>query len=195
MATNRSPQLFEYGIQCDASDLRCHVAPVARAVYVFPTAVAKALATSGRYREVPAYQPGVAEPTAKGVPVPIADIVDLHTVRFAVVRWWEWFGATQFELNTSAKGQRAVDVVREIIYKGRFPMPPAATSTPHDQKTQIAGQDLLTWGGWKLQVKCDWWAGYRVDEDGQLVTDSSGRPYGTGNVFIQTHERNPLHLI
>jgi len=47
-------------------------------------------------------------------------------------------------------------------------------------KLQIEGTDVLLVGEWRIQVKCDFYAG-----DGS-------HPSATGNLFLQTAELNPF---
>ncbi len=48
---------------------------------------------------------------------------------------------------------------------------------------QIRGVDIVVRGQWRIQVKCDYDAGRGKDGS------------GTGNLFLQVAERNPLKRI
>lgn len=167
-------ELFEYGIQTEDSDIRAHVSVVARQVYVFPTKAAVALCMSGKYKAKPAWQPGISYPTAKGYVVPWRDIPNIVPLRA------EWFIAEQNFCerdSTSVKGQKAANVVEKMIRLGWFPlavMPIVSDETDIQRK----GIDIIVSGTWRIQVKCD----YRAGEG------------GTGNLYLQIAERNPLDL-
>jgi hypothetical protein len=186
------PVLFEYGIQTEGSDYRCHVSPIARALYVFPTAPAVALIASGRYEARPAFQDGVAGETARGYAVPIGDVPELQEIRFRHDDWWTWF---EERMRPDEKGRRALDVARLAYRLDKIRLPPGRPETVLDRARQIRGEDLLvTRDAWRIQVKCDFRAGYRKDDDGYLVTTAAGGYYGTGNLYLQIAERNPYHL-
>jgi len=170
------PRLYDYGIQTENSDIRCHVAPGTRLIFVFQTASALALDLA-KYKKVPAYQPGVQYPTAEGYLVPPSDIPDIRVLRWNSNGWWSGFDE---KASTSDKGAKAVAVVSTLLRSGRFPLWLSVAQESGRLEVQRGGTDILLWGRWKIQVKCDFWAG--------KASDGSG----TGNLFLQVAELNPL---
>lgn len=169
-----SNSLFEYGIHVEQSDVRAHVSVVNKSIYVFETLrgvdAIKRLSPPIRC----AFQPGVNGPTAEGWLVALGDICDLRILRFH-----SWSGWSEFceSATTSAKGALAVSCVREAMRVGRFPFWINAMEDDR-QNIQIAGTDIVVFCRKRVQVKCD----YRSGE----------KPAGTGNLFLQKAERNPL---
>ena len=167
-------ELVEYGIQTEESDIRAHVSVVNRAIYAFPTikgleAIKKAdlpLRTAG--------QPGVEGITAEGWTIPFQAIDGIRTLRFYSWRRWHEFNEN---MTTSEKGKLAVQCVLDCMKKGRFPFWINATEDEREN-IQIKGVDILIFCHKKIQVKCDWRCGHG--------------PLGTGNLFLQKSERNPL---
>ena len=182
MATNSQSvdptPLFDYGIKTENSDIRCHVAPGTRCIFVFRTQAALGLPLS-RYQLRDAFQTGVNGRTAQGYVVPWRDVPDIRRVRWVKVPWWERFNQKQ---TTSEKGKHAVWVVSELLQQGRIPLWVLSPYESEQTELQIKGTDLLLWARWRIQVKCDWLAG--DVEDG-----------GSGNLFLQVAERNPLRRI
>ncbi len=169
-----APELVEYGIHTEGSDIRAHVSAVNRTIYVFPTrnAVAAIARVSPPLRF--AGQPGVDGPTGQGWPMPVEEIADLRRVRF---QSWEGWTQLRPDLSTSRKGRLAVVCVIAAMKRGRFPFWLDAAEDER-QNVQILGTDILVFCRKKVQVKCDYTAG--------------DRPLGTGNLFLQRAERNPL---
>lgn len=166
--------LFEYGIHTEASDVRAHVSVVARTIYAFPTESGRVAVASGRYPLRDAGQKGVVGRTARGWIVPISDLSNLRRIKFPT--WAEW-GQFRDTLSTSAKGVLAVRCVIEMMRTGRFPFWLNAAEDDR-QNIQVSGTDVVVFCRKKVQVKCD----YRAGE----------KPVGTGNLFLQKSERNPL---
>jgi hypothetical protein len=166
--------LVEYGIQNERSDLRAHVCVLALKVYVFPTWAGRKAAESGRFRAVNGWQPGVDRPTSLGFLVPPSEIECCLPVAAG-----RSIAAAQFlpSDNTSAKGEKAVDVVEVLLRKGWFPLP-ANPNAALSSTLQREGVDVIVSGKWRIQVKCDYKGG--VGDDGC-----------TGFLFLQTHEINP----
>jgi hypothetical protein len=167
--------LFDSGIQTEKSDIRAHVSVVNQTIYVFPTQAgldavnkhAPPLRTAG--------QPGVDGPTAEGWLVRPEWIRGLRKLHF--ISWPYWNEFTE-ELSTGIKGQLAVDVVLECLRGGRFPIWIDADEAS-GKEIQLQGVDILLFCNKRIQVKCD----YRA-----------GPPPGTGNLFLQKAERNPLKI-
>lgn len=179
------PFLYESGIQTENSDIRCHVSPVTRLAFIFRTAELLKLDLS-KYREAFGYQPGVRGVTGKGRLVPLRDIPDLRVVQWWVEPWWA--GWPPKDGGTSEKGSRAVDVASRLMHAGRFPVWFSTAVDSARIEVQRGGTDILLWGKWRVQVKADYDAG---PKDGPLV-EKYPVCRGSGNLFIQTAERNPL---
>lgn len=166
-------ELFEYGIHTEHSDIRAHVSVVNRAVYVFLTKNGIAAAALRQVPLVDAGQPGVKGRTAEGWLVKPEWIADLRRLPF--VSWPRW-GDFDPEMTTTEKGALAVQCVLQTMKLGRFPIWFDATEDDR-HNVQILGTDILVFCKKKVQVKCDW---------------KCGGPLGTGNLFLQKAERNPL---
>lgn len=165
----------EYGIQTERSHIRAHVSPTTKAVYVYRTAAGLAAIQNGTHPKLPAFQPGHDGPTAWGYVVPVEDIPDIRTLHLTGTQWWEGFRESA---DTSEKGRLAVGVVQRLLQNGRFPLWVAADEVS-DMGLQLEGTDIIAWGNWRIQVKCDYKAGPRALG-------------GTGNLYLQVEEINPL---
>jgi hypothetical protein len=174
-SVNHQPRLHDYGIQTEDSDIRCHVAPGTRSIFVFRTATVLSL-LNGRHTEALAGQAGVSYPTGKGYLVSWRQVPDIRRIQWNSFPWWDRFKRDQ---TTSEKGAHAVWVCTELMRLGRFPLWVEAKESERAQ-VQLKGTDIVLWGRWKIQVKCDFYAGDGVS--------------GTGNLFIQTAELNPLRM-
>lgn len=168
-------ELFDYGIQTEESDLRAHVSVVSGIVYVFPTMPAIKLCESGKYTAKPAWQPGVSYPTARGYVVPWREIPFIVPVNADVPILKQKFNERD---STTVKGRKATNVVAHLLRCGWFPLMGAIPKEPTTMEAQVKGIDLIVSGTWKIQVKCDWNAGEN----------------GTGNLYLQIAERNPLRM-
>lgn len=169
-------ELYPHGIQSEDSDLRAHVAVQAKMLYVFPTKDILPLLAAYPLRK--AFQPGVDAPTALGHCVPLGKIPKLRSLAISPQR----LVGFHRHLSTSEKGAKAVAVVADFLRAGRFPLPANAYDVK-DVDLQISGVDIIVKGTWKIQVKCDYDAGRGKDGT------------GTGNLFLQVAERNPLRRI
>lgn len=165
-------ELVEYGLPTEDSDIRAHVSVVAGKVYVFPTKPAAELCKNGKYPSKLAYQPGVSYATARGYVVPWMDIPNIVPVAAS-----RFIGEQNFRESdsTSAKGEKAANVVEKLIRLGWFPLP-VMPIVSEDTEIQRKGIDIIVEGTWRIQVKCD----YRAGEG------------GTGNLYLQIAERNPF---
>jgi hypothetical protein len=164
--------LYKYGIFEEKSDIRAHVSE--RRIYVFKTNIVKTLLNNPlkKFKLVPAYQPNYDKPTAYGYLVPPVEIEDLIELNFKSWQGWNLFSANW---NTARKGKWAVSCIVDLLKIGRFPLWVEVEQT-EDVKLDIEGTDILICFNKKIQVKCDYPA-----------TKS-------GNLFLQTHEINPLKL-
>lgn len=163
-----------YGILTERSDLRVHVCPRERTVYVFPTASGVAAVQSGRYRALPAYQKGVKGPTAVGYSVPPEEIegcLALSPRRVA----WEAMDFRDFD-PPGEKGRKAVRFVMQMIERGMFPMPLIGKEIPQGHALQVQGTDIVIEERRvpqrRIEVKCDYKGGRR-------------------GLYLQVAERNP----
>lgn len=173
--------LLEYGIRTEQSDMRAHVCPVVRRVYVYGTAGGLAAIDTGTYREVPGYQANVPTPTARGYLVPpmaIPGCVGLE-LRSSV---WDALAFVSSD-GLSQKGGKALRLVMGMIRQGLLPLP-SMPKDVGDFELQVKGMDITIMPGqWQrpivVQVKCDYKGGAQVLG-------------GTGYLFLQTAECNPL---
>jgi len=178
------PSLFEYGIQTEKSDIRTHVCPVVRRVYVYPTSSGLMVIESGCYPLVPGYQPGWSEPTAEGYLVPPDDIPCCVELKFRDTVW-DHLSFRKDEA-TSEKGRKAVRLVKMMLKRGLLPIP-TESEIVEERNIQISGTDIyvkanrLREKDVHIQVKCDFDGGRK--ELG-----------GTGNLFLQVREINPFGL-
>jgi len=168
-----TPSLFDSGIHTENSDIRAHVSVAGKTIYVFQTkhGVA-AMEASTNIKE--ASQPGVEGITAKGKAVPWDSIKGLRRLKYH--SWPRWDEFSQ-QMTTSQKGSLAVSCVTDSMREGRFPFWLDAAEDKREN-IQIKGTDIVIFCRKKIQVKCDWHCGER--------------PPGTGNIFLQFAERNPL---
>jgi hypothetical protein len=172
--------LVNYGIQNEGSDIRAHVAVLARVVYVYKTRVGHNAINPDKHKLVPGRQLDKNGHdmivTAAGYLVPPDDIPGLRTI-FVPDQIWELanFDKTQ---GTSEKGNKAVRIVKWLLNNGRFPIW-VHPEIIEDADLQISGTDILVRAKTKIQVKCDYRAG-------------TGAPGCTGNLFLQIAESNPF---
>lgn len=160
--------MHKYGIAEEDSDIRAHVSDAV--AFVFQTAIIKRLVSENKYKEKVAYQKGYNKPTARGLLVPITSVPNLRKIPFAS---WARVGEYNKTMSTTEKGEWAVSLVIDLLKCGRFPIWIKAEQT-QDRTVDIQGTDILLFMGRKIQVKCDYPA------------------KATGNLYIQTHEINPL---
>ena len=171
------PELFAYGIQTEKSDVRAHVSVVNKKLYVYPTRNGVDAIEIHKPPLRDAGQPGVVGRTAEGWLVKPDQIHDLRRLNFS--SWPRW-GEFSERMSTSEKGRLAVACVIESMRLGRFPFWLGATEDQREN-VQILGTDILVFCKKRVQVKCDWRCG--------------DAPLGTGNLFLQRAERNPLRAI
>jgi hypothetical protein len=170
--------LYEYGIHQEDSDIRVHVCPHVRRVYVFPTENACNALSDGNYQPIDGYQDEVNGRTSQGYNVPPSDIPSCIALTLREVTW-EHLGFDR-KNSTSTKGAKAVRLVSAMVRRGMIPVPGAATTKP---ELEISGTDIVaTFDNQivKIQVKCDFKGG--------------AKHLGGFGLFLQTHERNPRGL-
>lgn len=170
--------LVDYGIADEQSDIRAHVTIPGRQIVVFKTADMQTLITQKKYPERKATQPGVKGlVTGVGVVVPIIDIESYCILKSSIFPWDKY---NYKAMSIVECGNAAVTVVKAAIRANRFPLWVCGIVTT-DKEIDIQGTDIIVKATRRIQTKHDWGAYSR--EDG-----------GTGNVFIQTKECNPLKL-
>ena len=172
-------QMFEYGIQTEKSTQRAHVCVYAGLLYTYKTEYGVAAINTGRYKLKAAKQPGYDGITAKGFAVPVWDILGLKTRRIPK-KLLQLFCITDND-STSEKGRKSVAIVSKMMLNGLFPFFVSPIEvTGHS--LQISGTDIFVRGDHHVQVKCDLRGGEGADSR------------CTGNLFLQTHEINPLKM-
>lgn len=165
--------LVNFGIFQEKSDYRCHVCFVDNGVYVYKTKDGVDACRSGKFKTKPAYQTGVSEPTAEGYLVPPDQIRNCRRVEIPDdIK--ENAHCLQTD-NTTDKGRKGVAVVRQMLLRGMIPLELSNTEIT-DIDLQISGLDIVVNCNAKLQVK----------------TDYKGGALGSGNLFLQIKESNPL---
>ena len=171
-------ELIEYGIQNEASDIRAHVCVTTERMYVYSTTSGVETIEKGDYRMMPAFQwvNGQSMKTAEGYLVPPEDIEGCitKTIPQSLIEHYSFDRSD----STSIKGNKAVGVVMSFIQAGHFPFI-AEGQVIDDRNLQVSGTDIHVGIDKKIQVKCDYNGGPR--ELG-----------GTGNLYLQVAECNPL---
>ena len=174
-------ELHEYGIQNEKSDMRIHVCPRVRRVYVYPTSAGRESLKKGIHTL--GYQHQINFPTAEGLRVRPFDIAGFLEIKLPDEAIWDEINFSKSD-GTSQKGRKAVKVV---LYMAEKKLPPFVSNSKieviRDGLNQRDGVDIIAesskGGRMRIQVKCDFDGGRR----------SLG---GTGYLYLQTHECNPL---
>lgn len=170
-------KLYQYGIEEEQSDIRAHVSLPGRCVTVYKTADMVTLIQSRNYRQKFATQPGVDFPTAQGWLVPIGDIQPQYVLTSELYPWRNY---NHGDMNLGQRGDMAVQCVRAFIVSNKFPLW-VCGHINDDKELDIQGTDIVVSARRRIQVKYDWLA-YSKDKG------------GSGNLFIQSHECNPLKI-
>lgn len=170
-------KLVPYGIQNEESDYRIHVCPLVKCIYIFATDEGRRAARNKIFRKVPVYTGAIK--TAEGKLVPPAYIEGCSCVHIPE-GWWEDVSIKE-EDTTTVKGEKAVSIAARALKAGKLPIP-APTKEVVDEDLQIDGVDIVIPQGLRFQVKCDYRGG-------------SSDLGGTGNLFLQTAECNPLQQV
>jgi hypothetical protein len=169
-------KLVEYGIYSEESDIRAHVCPLAKCVYIYRTTAGIEAIEAKEYPLKPVWTRGIK--TAEGYVVPPDDIRGCVAVKLRDCTW-EALNLRK-EMKPDVKGKRAATLVEEMIKRGHFPVPMIGEEV-NDLKTQIEGTDIkVSVNNLKIQVKCDLEGGGTKGENGC-----------TGNLFLQVRECNP----
>lgn len=165
-------KLVSYGIQNEKSDLRAHVCVKIKKVYIYPTEAGIEAVFSGKHPLAPAYTGSIK--TATGYLVPPGCISNCEVFKIPD-KWWKRVNFKDFD-NTTIKGEKAVRIVKNMIIKGMMPALKLKYEEVTEKDLQIEGTDIIIRSKAKIQVKCDY----------------KGGEGGTGNLFLQTSECNPL---
>ncbi len=171
-------KLREHGLKQEGSDLRIHICAKVMKAYLFPTARGIDAINSGLYPEYSAGQEGVNFSTARGFCVPPGDIsgcVAYPIPENILIRY-----PIEYSFSCKKKGKVAVSIARVMLRQGliRFPTLPQKIMSG-DIKMEKTGTMHI--GNCKIRIKCDFNGGDR----------SLG---GTGSLFLQTAEANPLGI-
>ena len=167
-------KMVHYGIQNEKVDLRAHVGVNTRRVYVFTPEAGTKATESGTYIGRPVYTGNIV--TAYGYAVPWDEVEGC--------RWFDipddvmTMAGFRLNMGTSEKGKRAEFVVIEMVRRGIIPLMLDVVRN-EDFDSQLLGSDVLVRLAKDIQSKCDWRCGHR--ELG-----------GTGRLYLQTKECNPL---
>jgi hypothetical protein len=163
--------MTKYGPEEDKSDIRIHVGFATSTVFVFPSKSALEWELD-RDPDWCVGQMGVIGQTGRGILVPWREMRGIRSVSFPS----EWTTVSRHD-DEVLKGECAVRVVKLLLNQGRIPWCSEGIEIS-DAELQIEGKDLIVSRPISIQVKCDWLAG--------------DKPLGSGNLAIQTYERNPL---
>lgn len=153
----------------DGAEIRIHISIVNRELYIFTSKMLEETKSEFCFfeREVET-EDGI---TATGICIPIELIKGLKKCKISKDIW----NTYDSNATTSLKGRFAVEVVKAYCDEHKIKFEEAM-----DIKNQINGIDgWMTWDNGKrytVQIKLD---------------EKSGNWPGTGNLFIQTFERNP----
>jgi len=169
-------RLVEYGIQNEKSDIRVHVGVVTRRAYVYDTDSGQAAVATGKYREANAYTGRII--TGVGCLVPPREIEGCKVIPIPSALL-ERICFDEKD-STTTKGQKAVEAVKHMLEIGSIPIALTVDEIA-DKGMQIDGLDIAVGSKVKIQVKCDWKCGPRAWG-------------GTGNLFLQVAECNPLGM-
>lgn len=172
--------LLPHGILTETSDIRCHVCPKVRRIYIFPTPAGIEAIQNGNYRLLEGRQEGTDGVTARGYNVPPADIKKCVAIAIAERAWSHLDFQPSDSL--SLKGRKALRLAKGMIEQGLFPLP-GLTGCDAGFELDIKGMDIIVTTAVQrrtIQVKCDFLGG-----DPEL---------GGFGLFLQVEECNPLHI-
>ena len=166
--------LVNYGIQNEKSDFRVHVSSTASAIYLFSTEEGNKAINTGIYLLRSVTTGSII--TAQGYAVPISCIKNICYVKTPVdITKRQKIQSTD---STKVKGDKAVNIVKEMLILHLILLPMTVDEIT-DKNIQIEGTDIIVKrGDIKIQVKCDYKAGYP----------------GTNNLFLQISECNPYKI-
>jgi hypothetical protein len=165
--------MFNFGILQEESDYRVHICFVEGYAYLFKTSAGRDACNSGIFKMRQAFQPGVDGATANGYIVPPMKIEGCKRIQIPT-NILQQVNCVEFD-KTTAKGNKAVECVRQMFKLGLLPIS-IETKFIEDKDIQIKGIDIIVIAHTKIEVKCDYKGGVQ----------------GTGNLYLQIAERNPL---
>ncbi len=165
--------LVEYGILNESSDYRIHVCFNEHNIYVFETKYGVEAVKSGRFHRRLGYQPRVKYATSEGYPIPPSAIKECQQVQIPESIFHLY--SCRKNDDTIKKGECAVNLVKDMLMRGLISLKFNPTII-NEKDIQIKGIDIFIHQDMRIQVKCDY----------------DGGVNGTGNLFLQTSEINPL---
>lgn len=173
--------LYHHKKEDDHSNFRIHVCFLARHIYVFPSSSCHKAISVARKNKEPvkkAGQPGVILTTSNGYAVPVYDIDQVVGIEIPddVCKKHAFSANT----DTSFKGRMAVLIVTEMLKRNLIPLP-LQIKLIKDKTLQIKECDITIRSSLVLQVKCDYKGGSKAHSK-----------YATGNLYLETAERNYL---
>lgn len=166
-------QLLEYGITTSQADVWAHVCPLDGDIYYYSRK--RMLKLIDKCKKV-------SIPTAEGRIVPI---IKNEKARGGIIhvidvpwQWWEYekLSAKDEIPNDRIAGQRAESLFNRCVIDGLFTIPCAA-SFYTEQSDQFRGIDF------KVFPKAS-------SIDVEVKFDGAGGLYGSGNLFVQTNEKD-----
>ena len=166
-------KLIKYGIKEEQSDLRIHVCPYVKMIYVYPTINGIEAINTGKFKEVSVYTKGII--TAKGFIIPPGKIKNSKEYEIKD-KFWDKHKFYQ-EDTTHEKGKKAQSLVAELLQRGELSLP-FDPRIIENVKLQYQGIDIIVIANIRIQIKCDFKGGAKEKD-------------GTGNLFVQTMECNP----
>lgn len=168
--------LVRYGIHNNQSDLQIHVCARAKKVYVFTPDHARSALREKEFRVGQARTGAII--TGKGQLVPPNAITGCK--RYDIPDDILLSENIQQMDPPGLKGRKAEAIARKMIARGIISLV-LSTVTVTDVEMQRTGADLMTVNAQNYEVKCDFSGG-----ETQFG--------GTGNLFIQEYECNPLGI-
>lgn len=164
--------LTEHGILNEASDYRAHVCPRTFRCYFFRTedgrdVVKKLIAEGVLPKKIKDPKSG-GEAEGYAVPLTMLPMARIEEFPFG------WIEPYYDGLSTSEKGQIAIGIVERLLRLAGHDICIIPAGTP----LNISGVDIVSDGVTKYEVKMD----------GKGGAKDMG---GSGNLFLQTRERNP----
>lgn len=164
--------LANYGIHTEQSHYRFHVCFKTGMAYIYKTQNG-AQCCDNRFRKVSARQPGVSYATAEGYLVPPARIPGCREMKIPKA-FLDRVQCVPTD-TTSEKGRKAVWVARMMFLRGMVPLSVSSEEVVAADM-QLSGTDIIIKQNARVQVKCDF----------------DGGSAGTGYLFLQVAELNPL---
>lgn len=167
--------MFEYGITTSAAFIWAHVCPLDLSIYWYQRS---------KMLEILGWHNRVEIPSARGVLIPIRQHLMLKTSKRSgfihecelgpeFFHQWDWSGAS----NDREVGAFAEQCFSEAV-RQRLLLLPVALKKVSSVEEQFKGQDFECKANYAIEVKAD----------------IRGGIWGTGNLFVQTHEQGHRSL-